>query len=58
MRKFNETERYILMKRYSRQRIEYWEKRGYIPVHIIRIIADMIGRDVEELLPDVKEPSA
>ena len=56
MRKFNETERYVLMRKYSRQRIEYWEKRGYVPSQILRIVAKMIGRKVEDLLPTEEKP--
>ena len=50
MRKFNETERYILLQKFSRQRIEYWEKRGYVPAHPLRVVAEMIGRALDELL--------
>ena len=56
MRPFNDTERYILQKRYSRQRIDYWEKRGYVPVQIIRLVSEMIGRDTSEMLPEAPPP--
>ena len=58
MRKFDSTERYVLMKVYSRQRIDHWEKIGYVPIHQQLRVKDLIGRRLEELLPDVKEPSA
>jgi uncharacterized protein YueI len=54
MLKFNETELYVLRKTYSRQRIEYWERRGYVPAHRMRIVAEMTGRKVEELLREEK----
>ena len=55
MEKFNITEMYLLRRRYSRQRIEYWEKRGYVPAHLLRTISKMTGRTLDELLCD--EPS-
>jgi hypothetical protein len=53
MEKFNLTELYHLQKRYSRQRIEYWEKRGYVPAHLLRAVAEMTGRKLDDLLCDV-----
>ena len=52
MRKFNETELYVLRKLYSRQRIEYWERRGYVPAHLIRKVSELIGRSLDDLLCD------
>jgi len=52
MRKFNETELYILRKLYSRQRIEYWELRGYVPAHLLRKVSGLIGRPLDDLLCD------
>jgi hypothetical protein len=50
MMKFNETERFILLKKYSRQRIDYWEARGYVPAHLLFAVSELIGRKVEDLL--------
>ena len=58
MLKFNDTERFILLKKFSRQRIDYWEARGYVPSHLLLSVADMIGRKVEDLLAERKTPAA
>ncbi|MCR4301061.1 MAG: hypothetical protein NUV51_05575 [Sulfuricaulis sp.] len=54
MEKFNDTELHVLRQRYSRQRIEYWEHRGYVPTHLLRTVSGMIGRKLDELLPEEK----
>jgi hypothetical protein len=52
MRKFNETERFLLLKVYSRQRMAHWEKQGYVPAKLLRHISGLIGRPVDDLLRD------
>jgi len=54
MRHFDTTERYVLMKVYSRQRIDHWERVGYVPIHQCKRVSDLIGRRVEDLLPEEK----
>ena len=52
MRKFDHTERYVLLKVYTRQRIDYWEKIGYVPIHQQLRVKELIGRPLGELLPE------
>jgi len=49
---FNHTERHVLENQggYSRQLVDYWEKKGYVPSkHLLRV-CNLIGRKVEDLL--------
>ena len=50
MLKFNPTELYVLRKRFSRQLIAYWEKRGYVPPKHIFEVEMLTGRPLTELL--------
>jgi hypothetical protein len=48
--KFNDTEQYVLRKRFSRQLITYWEKCGHVSHKAIFEVEMLTGRPLEELL--------
>lgn len=50
MLKFNDTEIYILRKRYSRQLIAYWQKKGCVPAKQLIAVHELIGRPLEDLI--------